>query len=273
MAMGAPVKSVIHFISGLPRSGSTLLATILAQNPAFYSGVESPLADVLLGALRTLSQHEAAVFVTDRQREQVVRSIIGAYYGELVDRQIIFDSNRVWCSLLPLIAMAQPVARVFCCVRNPAWILDSLERQVHRHPTWIARAFEDDRHSTVYSRTARWSKGTLGTSLSAFRQAWYGDDASRLIVIPYDSLCARPAETITALYNHLGWEPFDHDFEHLSYEAQTFDRILGLPNMHRVLGPVLAAKRETVLPPDLFTSYNEQFWLDPSANPRQVTVI
>ena len=33
----------IHFISGLPRSGSTLLAGILRQNPRFHAGMTSPV--------------------------------------------------------------------------------------------------------------------------------------------------------------------------------------------------------------------------------------
>jgi len=37
----------IHFISGLPRSGSTLLANILAQNPAFHSTATNGIADVM----------------------------------------------------------------------------------------------------------------------------------------------------------------------------------------------------------------------------------
>ncbi|EUA91313.1 sulfotransferase [Mycobacterium ulcerans] len=40
----------IHFISGLPRSGSTLLAALLRQNPRFQAGMSGPLAG-LFGAL------------------------------------------------------------------------------------------------------------------------------------------------------------------------------------------------------------------------------
>jgi len=33
-----------YFISGLPRSGSTLLSAILRQNPEFYADIASPVA-------------------------------------------------------------------------------------------------------------------------------------------------------------------------------------------------------------------------------------
>ncbi|MEM5734156.1 sulfotransferase, partial [Shewanella algae] len=37
-----------HFISGLPRSGSTLLSAILRQNPRFSAGMSSPVAMLAL---------------------------------------------------------------------------------------------------------------------------------------------------------------------------------------------------------------------------------
>ena len=45
--------STIHFISGLPRSGSTLLAGLLRQNPRFAAAMTGPvggLSTTLLNA-------------------------------------------------------------------------------------------------------------------------------------------------------------------------------------------------------------------------------
>jgi hypothetical protein len=41
LGRGARMES-IHFISGLPRSGPTLLAALLRQNPSFEAGMSSP---------------------------------------------------------------------------------------------------------------------------------------------------------------------------------------------------------------------------------------
>src|SRR3569832_2806671 len=38
-----------HFISGLPRSGSTLLAALLLQNPRFHAGMTSPVGTLFTG--------------------------------------------------------------------------------------------------------------------------------------------------------------------------------------------------------------------------------
>ena len=45
----------IHFISGLPRSGSTLLAAILRQNPRFYANMSGPICSLLYDMLGHMS--------------------------------------------------------------------------------------------------------------------------------------------------------------------------------------------------------------------------
>jgi hypothetical protein len=47
-----PMQNAFHFISGLPRSGSTLLAAILRQNPAFHAAMTSPVGALYM-ALET----------------------------------------------------------------------------------------------------------------------------------------------------------------------------------------------------------------------------
>jgi sulfotransferase len=59
------VQHGIHFISGLPRSGSTLLAALLRQNPRFHAGMTSPVGGLYMALEGALSRrNEAAVFVT-----------------------------------------------------------------------------------------------------------------------------------------------------------------------------------------------------------------
>ena len=44
-----------HFISGLPRAGSTLTAAILRQNPRFHAGMSSPVASLFDGVIGQVS--------------------------------------------------------------------------------------------------------------------------------------------------------------------------------------------------------------------------
>jgi sulfotransferase len=78
---------------------------------------------------------------------------------------------------------------------------------------------------------------------------------------------------IDRLYDILGEDRFPHDFDNLDYEEPEFDRYLGLPGMHTVKKRVAPPSRETILPPDLFKHYSEEFWSSPGENPRSVIVL
>jgi hypothetical protein len=43
----------IHFISGLPRSGSTLLSALLRQNRRFHASMTSPVGSLVMTLERT----------------------------------------------------------------------------------------------------------------------------------------------------------------------------------------------------------------------------
>ena len=73
----------IHFISGLPRSGSTLLAAVLRQNPRFEAGMSGPLAG-LFGALvgQMSARNEYSVFIDDTKRERILRGLFDTFYAD-----------------------------------------------------------------------------------------------------------------------------------------------------------------------------------------------
>jgi sulfotransferase len=57
-------NKTIHFISGLPRSGSTLLAALLNQNPQFQANMSGPVAGMVGALLENMSgKNEYSVFI------------------------------------------------------------------------------------------------------------------------------------------------------------------------------------------------------------------
>jgi sulfotransferase len=266
----------LHFISGLPRSGSTLLEGILRQNPRFHAAISGPLAGLATTLIRSMSGfNDLSQCMTDSQRHRILRSVIEAYYADFAPDRVIFDTNRAWCALLPAIAELLPESKVVCCVRNPAWILDSVESQVQRNPFGTPKMFNYDSGGTVYSRVeALMGKdGFVKKALSGLRQAWFGSLANRLIAVRYESLVSEPAATMERLYEAIGQPLFEHDFERVEYDEPQFDANMGLPGFHRVSGPVRVITRETILPPDLFRQHNDCFWNQPDQNPRGVLVL
>ena len=76
------------------------------------------------------------------------------------------------------------------------------------------------------------------------------------------------------VYKFIGEPWFEHDFDHIDYKADEFDARLGLPGLHTAKSKVLAPKRGSALPPDLFNRFaKDSFWLDPKNDIRKVPII
>jgi len=271
------VDNGVHFISGLPRSGSTLLAGILRQNPRFHAGMTSPVGSMYMALEAAMSRrNETAVFINEDQRKAVLKGLFPSYYDTIHQQRVVFDTNRAWCTKLPALGQLFPDARVICCVRHLGWIMDSIERLVRRNAFELSGMFGFEPGGTVYTRVSRIasSDGLVGYALDALREAFFGEDAHRLILIEYQALTRAPRETLAHLYDLLGQAPFEHDFENVDYQAEDFDLALGARGLHTVRRRVEWIERPTVLPPELFARFNnDMFWRFPETNFRRVRMI
>jgi sulfotransferase len=271
------ISQQLHFISGLPRSGSTLLAALLRQNPRFHAAMTSPVGSLVNGLLEVMSgENESAVFLSDEQKQQLILSLFSTYYQSQSDKDVIFDTNRLWCSKLPLIHELFPEAKVICCVRNIAWVMDSIELLIRRNVFELSKLFNNrGERSTVYSRTEALSGGgrLVGFAYNALREAFYSQHSDCLLLVDYDLLVQEPKQILTLIYQFLGQEYFDHDFNNVDYSEPEFDSNLRTQGLHSVRRKVEFIARETILPPDLFEQFNQwSFWTNPSHSRAHVIV-
>jgi len=257
-----------HFISGLPRSGSTLLSALLLQNPRFHAGMTSPVGGLFKGMLNQLGAgSEFGPVVTTEQRRRLSRGLFDSYYADQAgNKDVIFDTNRMWSAQMPALMDLFPGAKLIACVRNVAWVMDSIERRYRANPYEITRLFSDDtERNTVYSRvdTLAQRNRMVGYPWTALKEAFYGEHASSLLLVDYDLLAQAPQKVLPLIYQFLGEPEYAHNFENVKYDAPEFDEALGLHGLHQVRPQVGFQRRETILPPDLFEQYSRlSFWQD-----------
>lgn len=265
-----------HFISGLPRSGSTLLAAILRQNPQFHAGMSGPvssLMDALLGEMSARSEY--AVFIEDAHRRRVLGGLLKNYYADVPER-VVFDTSRVWCARMGMLQSLCPQSRVIACVRHMPWVIDSVERVIQRNTFQPSSIFNYTLGGTVYSRAEGVANGDglVGYSYNALKQAFFGEHAGNLMLLQYETLVGNPRAAMEAVYDFIGEPAFEHDFDCIDYDVAEFDSRTGTPGLHTVRPQVAAVERETLLPPDLFQRFeNDDFWRNPALNRRGALVV
>ena len=105
----------------------------------------------------------------------------------------------------------------------------------------------------------------FGFSYNALREAVYGEQSDRLLIVRYESMVGNPLGTLAAIYGFIGEELYPHDPRHIEpcYDMIEFDLRLGTPGLHDVGRSVEARERKPILPPDLLARYQKDaFWED-----------
>lgn len=238
--------------------------------------MSGPLAGLFGALLREMSgRNEYSVFIDDARRERMLRGLFDNFYADS-GASVIFDTNRAWCGWMPAIARLFPDAKVIACVRELQWVVDSIERLVQRNVFTPSSIFNYSAGGTVYSRAQQVVEpdGMVGGPYDALRQACYGAQRDRLLVLQYETLTADPAMAMQTVYRFIGEPEFEHDFDNVDYDVAEFDERAGTPGLHTVRRQVRAEPRDSLLPPDLFRRFvRDGFWRDPERVPAGLLVV
>lgn len=255
------LKKQYYFISGLPRSGSTLLSAILRQNPRFHSSI----SDILLSHFR--SQIEVAntgynVEFDEVRLKRMLHSMFDAYYED-VDKEVIFNTNRLWTNLLPDLNAVFPYTRVICCVRDINRIIDSFERMHQQNPFKISTVFPKEVDMNVYTRSSSLMSdgGIIKLPYDSLKSAFAGQFSNMLMLVEYDILTKNPEGTMKAIYNFIDQPYFNHDFDNVESSYDEYDQSIKLKGLHTTRKRVEYKERSFILPPDVLSNFsNLEVW-------------
>ncbi|HEV2538726.1 MAG TPA: sulfotransferase [Frateuria sp.] len=267
----------IHFISGLPRSGSSLFSALLRQNPRFVANMSGPVAGLFNTLLGEMSgKNEFSVFIDDIKRQRILRGIFSSYYGDEGGDAVIFDTSRWWCTRLGALKILFPNSKIIACVRQLPWVLDSIERVIRSNAFQPSSIFNFNPGGTVYSRVEGIlsNEGLVGFAYNALKEAYFGENNSNLMLLQYETLANDPGLALNAVYGFIGEPYYRHDFENVVLDNDEFDRRAGTPGLHRIRPRVEPFERKTLLPPDLAVRFkDDSFWRNPQLNTRGVYVV
>lgn len=252
-----------HFISGLPRSGSTLLSTILNQNPNFYADISSPLARFVRRIVTESFQGPGYKLQCDENRRiKLIQGLVENYHYDKTE-EVCFNTNRGWTALIELLNISHPNSKIICCVRDINQILDSFELLFRKNPFSLSSMYSEDDAQSVYSRCdSLMNPGhTLRFAYDCLKEAITGNCRQNLFLIEYELLCSDPEMILKALYNFLDETYFDHDFNNLEASYDEFDDDANIAGLHKIRKELKYTQRTSIIPPDIQNKYsNLEVW-------------
>ena len=253
MSNNLPKK--LHFLSGIPRSGSTVLAAILNQNPQTHVSTTSGLVFALDGLANTW--HTAQLLNnSDPKREllaRTMRSVVNSFYE--TDKPIVIDKGRGWPIPVIMGAMTQVLGRKPKIIATVRSIPDCMASFIR-----IAKPNNLD----------EWmEKGELSNHLKAAYktlQAGYQYDPSCFLIVEYEDLLNNPKHELERIHKFLDLNPFSYDFNNIdgSTVAEDDENLHHYKGLHDIK-PKLERQHNQLSREVLGNHYKEfcqpEFWL------------
>lgn len=251
------MKKQIHFLSGVPRSGSTVLAAILNQNPMTYVSTTSGLGAALDGLATAWHQNNLLVD-NDPERKKLahtMRGVIDAFY-ETTDKPVVIDKARNWPFPIVMQAMAQVLGRKMKIVATVRSIPDCMASFVR-----VAKPENLD-DFIINGSLSNHLKGSYITL-----QQGYSYDPECFLFVEYEDLLADPKAQLDRIHDFLELPNFDYDFSNIdgSSVKEDDENLHGYSGLHDIK-PVLE-RQHNEQPKDVLKQHYPQFcqpefWLD-----------
>lgn len=269
--------TTIRFMAGLPRSGTSMLASILNRDKRIYLTPQSELVQYLTAIDQHHSEsHELGVLL-DNPRSLLCQAPYA--FHSTVNADVVIDKSRKWGApyylrLLTQILEEPPL--ILSPVRPLVEVVSSLVRKAQENPqtNYIDKSMKREDFLPYYRKTlddARvdWilsPKGAVQVGMLSVAAALNEETASMFHVYSYSDLVNEPKKTIDGIYDFLGIDRFTHDFEKIQVgEPHNDMQALGIPDMHTVR-PILSDTSPR--PEEVLSDYGltrcaiEDFWTD-----------
>lgn len=247
------------FVSGMPRSGSTLLCNILAQNPNIHATATSGVLELLFqcrNSFDSLIEFRAMDGAErDAAKLRTLRGILEGYFSN-VEKPIIAEKSRGWLAYLEMAETVLGVKpKVLVPVRDLRDILASMEKMWRETQKTQSPAGElGDNYfqmQTVEGRLRYWcdEKQVVGLAFNRVKDAQRRGWGEQMHFVHYEKLTANPYATLDAIYKFLELPQFNHDFENVAQMTSENDDVHGFRNLHKIRARVApqAAQWERVL--------------------------
>lgn len=261
----------LNFVTGFPRSGSTLLCNLLNMNPEFHATPTSPTLDMVL-QMRKIFSHNTSYKNMDRLSESErfkagVRAYLHAYFQ---DKKVVFDKNRAWVNKLPMMdrLMGHSDSKIIFCYRNPVEVFQSIESKYQQ--TILMENVDEMNNeigfATLINRVETFISQNftlMSTPVSLLEDALNQGLGNRILIVRYDALCSQPQKTLDEIHEFVGEDKMAYDFSQLKQTTFENDAAYNYKFSHRIReGEVKYSPTQINLPQSAIDMINKRFeWI------------
>ena len=245
-------EKTYFFLSGLPRSGITLLGAILNQNPDIYVGATSPVLQFMKLFAHYYKNHINNYFPKEEFRKKTLTRICDDWYSD-IDSPIIIDKNRGWSYNLTEAGIITKDIKIICPVRSILDILSSFillnrkssEKENYGNGTELtaldynlkANGERVTDNNLCHSLMDGGVGGMVYIPLNGLAQLFNENQElfqNIIHLVEYEDLISNTKNSINKIYEFLQIPKYEHDYDNIENNIREDDNVYGMPTLHEV---------------------------------------
>jgi sulfotransferase len=249
------------YLSGLQRSGNTLLSALLNQHPEIYASHLSPVLDYAFSVSQNFSDNPADPKYTGSEKSKnTIKGILDSYHKD-VKKPIVFDRHKSWCtheSVNLIKNFINPKPKIIFTVRD---FFEIAESSIKSGPEYVDRLmvesnFISDSGLSINDNRANYLLGHNGivSQLQSFIYASSLPENKNIFhIVKYNDLISNTQDVMNKIYDFFEIEKFNNDLNNIELKEKENDEALGLPkDLHKVYSTIQSNKAD---PKSFFSDY------------------
>jgi len=235
------MKQKIFFQSSLPRSGSTLLQNIFAQNPSFYATPTSGVLELLFAARQNYTespefQAQDSELMKKGWQSFCLHGLEGFYKG-VTDKPYIVDKSRGWSIHYDFLNFFYDSPKVIVMVRDLRDIFASMEKNFreNQHLSSPLVNHAELRGTSTPKRIDIFANSQpVGMAIERLAEVLRQGLDTKMLFVRYEDLCLHPENEMRRIYDFLEVENYDHDFDNIEQVTKEDDSVYGIFGDHKI---------------------------------------
>lgn len=244
----------IAYLTGLPRSGSTLFCNLLSSHPEISSTPSSPLCELIQGMRRQWSDDSFLLSQLDSDFDNVYQRLRRSMVAFMeawsnTDKTITVDKNRGWLHLIETIRDLFPDFKMIVCLRDLRDVYSSIEKQ-HRktllleYPDHMEHNIIDIRASTLFA-----DNGVVGGPIKAlYNIADVPDIVDHLFFLRYEDFIKEPQKTMDTVFNFLEVSAHKINFDNIEQTTKESDSYYRFKYPHTIKNKFTVPEKQPISP-------------------------
>lgn len=232
-------------LSGLPRTGSTLLSAILNQNPKIHSEGSSHLCELMFSVQQSCINDEQRHLRASRRFPKTMHNIVsalpGLYYKD-IKKPIIVDKCRVWANHANMQLIYNYITD------KPKVII--LRRKVEEIMMSLLNIFKKNNiNFTAYDILSPTNDDFRIPILSVIDS--YKNNNGTFLFVNYNDIVENTERTLKDIYDFCEWEYYPHNFTNIVHPFPEDDTYYGLQGLHDVNPTIIKENKNIELSKDI----------------------